>query len=333
MAPEAVYIPVINLYFSESGSIRVLVLLILVWEMIYPLKKACRGGGIAEAAYNLLPVEVFLLFVFAQYQIVITGILLVLFLIACELIFRWTDTEYASQIYKKKKWKRNSRESKNLRSRMECRLIVLCAAIIFLVPSAVSIAVYSLKQPLYSVEREENAYIKKGSQEKKQTAWQMLKADEKLQMNINRWKELSIDKKMETVQSIADMEAAYLGIWDAGVKSIKLNMFVLGKYDNRKHEIWIDVQHLQKDTFEECCITILHEVYHSYQHYVVDSVDWEHAADCLYYNEAKEWADNFKNYVRGYNDYDGYYNQKVEADARAFAEKESKILCSIVEKK
>ncbi len=62
--------------------------------------------------------------------------------------------------------------------------------------------------------------------------------------------------------------------------------------------------------------TMLHEMRHGYQHAVINHPERYRVPDVV----ILEWADNFDHYIRAKEDYDGYINQSVEADARAFAD-------------
>ena len=69
--------------------------------------------------------------------------------------------------------------------------------------------------------------------------------------------------------------------------------------------------------------TICHECRHAYQHYVVDMLDWSQDSvnSHYYYRSAQQWKLELNDYRDGQLNYDTYYQQSIEADARAYAER------------
>lgn len=67
---------------------------------------------------------------------------------------------------------------------------------------------------------------------------------------------------------------------------------------------------------------VCHEVFHAYEYYVVDNIDFDSdmVQNNYYFKNARKWRDNIKNYVPGIVDYEMYSDQPLEADARQYAE-------------
>ena len=83
---------------------------------------------------------------------------------------------------------------------------------------------------------------------------------------------------------------------------------------------------LHNDVIDDPMIlhTVFHELRHGGQHEAVEDADvpwWAFWQDPVYENGVTEeqvqaWEENFENYIPAREDYDGYFNQPVEVDAR-----------------
>lgn len=147
------------------------------------------------------------------------------------------------------------------------------------------------------------------------------------------WAVCTNEEKLEFVQTVANAEANYLGIpKPLPVRVYDLPDNRLGQFAHEEYEIQIDEDYLyfcdvNQDGYKESTVldivkTICHEAYHVYQRELVSaylSVDDNHQ-NLLLFLPASEYLENLKNYNYPKDDYYAYYNQRLEKDARAYAE-------------
>lgn len=137
------------------------------------------------------------------------------------------------------------------------------------------------------------------------------------------WKDLSAQEKMDVLQTIANIEQRYLGIsneLNVGTANLKENL--LAYYNDNTHEIVISMNYLLSESPQKVLNSLCHEVYHSYQHRVVDA--YNHADEknksLRIFGNANAYAKEFADYVDGSEDFTTYYGQNCERDARNYAE-------------
>ncbi|EGD40399.1 hypothetical protein ACWZJV_06425 [Nocardioides sp. WG-D5] len=138
--------------------------------------------------------------------------------------------------------------------------------------------------------------------------WAQLTDDEKRAIIDQKIKELADEYGLEVDDIIWDGSLGSTnGSWSEGERTVRLNP---NNLDNP------DILH-----------TVAHELRHARQHEAIrDNNDfqfwWEddpfdmHEEDGITEEQAEEWEDNFDDYKPSDQDFDAYYNQPVEADAR-----------------
>lgn len=137
-----------------------------------------------------------------------------------------------------------------------------------------------------------------------------------------KWTYLSVDEKVAVLQTVANIEAHYLGLSHGlTVKVAILDSDTLGTYNDRKHRIQISLDEVKYYGALRCVKTVCHEAYHAYEYQLVQVYD--EAADdmkALYiFRDAKKYKSEFENYIHGSEDYDAYYEQSCEEAARDYA--------------
>lgn len=150
------------------------------------------------------------------------------------------------------------------------------------------------------------------------------------------WNTLTYDEKFETMCIIKNIELNKLGIDITDMATLKtddLDSGVQGNYSNLTSVISIDCDLLAEGDVEEVLNTICHESRHCYQHACVEA--YKKADDkyknLLIFDTSKDFRENFNNYIKGNDDnYLDYWNQCVEADARAYAQEEVEYYNSII---
>lgn len=144
-----------------------------------------------------------------------------------------------------------------------------------------------------------------------------------LLLQEEEWLNLTTQAKLNALQTIANIEADYMGLPDElNVGAANLDEYTLACYNDRTHTISIDLDHLENDPPYDILNSCCHEAQHAYQHSVVSvlenvPVDFK---NLRLFREAYNYAKEFENYESGRAEFDDYYYQDCEEDAREYAE-------------
>lgn len=125
------------------------------------------------------------------------------------------------------------------------------------------------------------------------------------------WEQLTIQEQKQAVEKLADYNAEILGVEDKP-RIIYYNAedpCDFGGYSAKQNAIYINEYNMHDAA--ETADTISHEYRHKYQHERAEKLETERDL---------EFKDGFDNYIRAEDDYQGYKEQLVEADARAYAQ-------------
>ena len=125
------------------------------------------------------------------------------------------------------------------------------------------------------------------------------------------WEQLSIQEQKQAVEKLADYNAEILGVEDKP-RIIYYNAedpCDFGGYSAKQNAIYINEYNMHDAA--ETADTISHEYRHKYQHERAEKLETERDL---------EFKDGFDNYIRAEDDYQGYKEQLVEADARVYAQ-------------
>lgn len=144
-----------------------------------------------------------------------------------------------------------------------------------------------------------------------------------LLLQEEEWGELSTREKLDTLQTVANIEAHYLGLpneLNVGIANLKED--ILASYNDNTHTISIDLDHLENDSVYEVLNSCCHEAYHSYQYRLVDAYSTadERIKRLRIYKSAAQYEQEFGNYIDGDYDFCSYYEQHCEMDARDYAD-------------
>ncbi|MAT42802.1 MAG: hypothetical protein CL609_10700 [Anaerolineaceae bacterium] len=90
-----------------------------------------------------------------------------------------------------------------------------------------------------------------------------------------------------------------------------------GRYSRESKTINIDIENFENDNPVKIFETMAHESRHAMQHYYVEHPDQAHPF--INSEQLINWEENFENYISGSDDFEGYWKQPIEADARQFA--------------
>ena len=148
-------------------------------------------------------------------------------------------------------------------------------------------------------------------------------------LNPEEWSGLSDEEKLEVLQCVVNLEAAYLGMSfspNVNAEYIDGEGGALAHYNYNEKLISFDLDHLRDGSYQRCLLSAIHEVRHSYQYNVIDayaSLDDQYN-EMFIYSETREWIDAINNYPDtsdGVSDdemYD-YSTNAIEVDAYIYA--------------
>lgn len=139
-----------------------------------------------------------------------------------------------------------------------------------------------------------------------------------LLLQEEEWENLDIQERLNVLQTVANIEATYLGLpHELNVTIDVLGEFTEGSYDDRTHTIAINLDHISEDSAHELVETVAHEAHHAYEHRLVDLFNsaGAHERNLLLFSRIEEYRDNFDNYIDGEDDILGYLYQAVEVDS------------------
>lgn len=139
----------------------------------------------------------------------------------------------------------------------------------------------------------------------------------------SRWKQLDLNERIDVCQCIANIEGRYLGIsHELNCATIDLSDDFEGYYSDATHQIVINTKYLIEASPQDIVNVITHEAYHSYQYEQValyQLMDEKNRNLYLFY-DASMYMKELADYTYGHQDYGKYYGQKIESDARRYAE-------------
>ncbi len=148
--------------------------------------------------------------------------------------------------------------------------------------------------------------------------------DTLVKLEVHTWPTLSAQERLDVLQVVANIEAAYLGLPHElkVVVGREDDSNTLAYYADHDHTIHIMLHHLSKGGGKAVLRSICHEARHAYQHRLVSlykSLDKEQQ-QLLLFNACRQYQYEFLHYVDGKDDMKGYAEQRCETDARRYAE-------------
>lgn len=141
-----------------------------------------------------------------------------------------------------------------------------------------------------------------------------------LSFRTDKWKALNTEERLQASKDIADMESISLGL------AYRINV-VIGEnkniadssYNDRSCVIIISPDIINSDEPLEVLDAVCHEVRHSWQHRVADLYQTGKIQSGSLYNKAEKFDYEFHHYINSTVDFEKYYDQTVEKDAREYA--------------
>ena len=135
----------------------------------------------------------------------------------------------------------------------------------------------------------------------------------------------SAKEKLFYVRVLANIETNRLDlVKGVNISGTDVKESSIGYYRSVGRLVAIDMEYLEDATGEQICEVIFHECRHAYQHQLVDMYDKFHKTVMIPFSEKAEcYKYEFAHYIQPEDDFTGYWNQKCEADARAYAYEET----------
>lgn len=317
--PIEICIPEFGLLLSDTFLAAYLFLCTMIWIETSPFRESCEGT-LCEPLFNCIPIMAFLLAVFAQYHPIISIVLLVI-VITASIILKYICSRENIVLY--------FSEFVDL-TVLTDRVAVISVSIALLIPCMISLFVYKLHDPNYQARQEifESLFSSEESEvieinlQTNSYEMEFLEYFEE-----NKWADSSYEERVDALQNLIDYEADKLGMSSLQLKIESLEKNTYGVYMDSM--IFVDNHHLRYDSVSQVIESTLHEVYHGYEEYIVQNIDWtSELSDTAYFNTARQWMQNSMDYISAKQDYLAYLNQPLESSANAFAKDECKYLLS-----
>lgn len=144
-------------------------------------------------------------------------------------------------------------------------------------------------------------------------------------LEASNWAQMGTEERAEVLQLLVDVEREKLGIPEKLVLTVEDLGRKNGEYTGLYGVVQIDPDHLENSPEWRVIETVCHEVYHCYEHCLVDIYTGSSAKNrhLSVFEKAKQYKWEFENYVdpegREGEAFYEYYDQEVERDARAYA--------------
>lgn len=141
------------------------------------------------------------------------------------------------------------------------------------------------------------------------------------------WDDLEFQERLDVCQVIVNDQVNKLGLShkiEIGVSNI-LEDGILSYYTEANHRIIIDCIYLRYANSTDITATLCHEVRHAYQIelvFILDSLD-EEQQNLYIFRDIAAYKGELANYNDGSEDYEAYYTQELETDAREYGEGEA----------
>lgn len=147
--------------------------------------------------------------------------------------------------------------------------------------------------------------------------------DKVCNLRQEKWETLSLSEKANTLQTVANIEAYYLGLpHELNIKVMDVGDSTVSQYDDKTHSITLNSSFLDSAEASEALNSLCHEAYHAYQLRLCDacnSMDPKYRS-LLSFNNVPSYQQEFQNYNNGEKYFMDYYYQVCEVTAREYAE-------------
>lgn len=140
-------------------------------------------------------------------------------------------------------------------------------------------------------------------------------------LDLTEWADLEPQERLDMLGIVAGIESNHLGIQETvSIEAADLSENVVGSYRRRERVIRLNIRYLEDCQVEELINTVCHEMYHAYQWEQLENEEGlEKSWEDVLVNTPVRWSE--AEYIRGEDDFTGYYNQRIETEAREYAKK------------
>lgn len=151
-------------------------------------------------------------------------------------------------------------------------------------------------------------------------------------VSAKQWDMLVVENRLQKMKEFADYECNKLGINPVEVFGIKqITDGTLAFYSHQEESVYFNIIYLNECSLEEALHVTSHEIYHRYEHAIIDTlIALEEAGipyeELEYYEEAKELKSASDNYYLDSLSYSSYSQNILEIKAEEFAKNEVKFL-------
>lgn len=306
-----------DLSFGNVGSFIVAIIVCFTMQLYINKNPMLNNTKLGIVAGTILTIELLLFLLFAQYHLLITGVIII-----ATIYFSSWLTDKIIDINKNKRRVTKRLKKWCINRSHSLMTYVLCIAL--MLPAGIGVYEEYYK---YSLSYEEWAefveWFNEDSGEGEKEEKVVIPHEDKI-ADLIKWDKLNVAEKERVIRSIALIEKEELGISnevEIVVSTEKMSDYTCGYYIDSSKEIFINYKYLNEGELKDVLQTILHEMHHAFVHYTVENIDYESelVQDNYYYKQAREWKVNTENYISSESSYDEYSNQPIEVDARAYA--------------
>lgn len=147
-----------------------------------------------------------------------------------------------------------------------------------------------------------------------------------IELSDDSWNKKTKEEKLVILRTVVRIEAESLGLEEAPVLSEgEMPEKKLGYYEGAERMIFLNLDSLEKYSSWISVNTVCHEMYHAYEHQLVDLyVSTERKYRRLsVMQKINTYLREFSEYNPAEDDYSKYYNQQCEEDAREYASEQT----------
>lgn len=148
--------------------------------------------------------------------------------------------------------------------------------------------------------------------------------DDLLLLQPDVWCELDLDQRLDVLRIVAGIESTNWGIPQVRICARSMDAGTLGAYEHGTKTVMLSLEHLAFDEPEAVLDTLCHEVYHAYQHRLVNLYNSLNTPErnLALFRDVSDYAYEFDHYISGSDEgqtFESYIDQKCEADSYVYA--------------
>lgn len=144
-----------------------------------------------------------------------------------------------------------------------------------------------------------------------------------VQLEEDTWQTLTLQQKLDVLQTVIDLEQSSLGLpYALTARVAQVEGDVIASYNDRSLTITISADDLETRSGGYMLEAICHEAYHAYQYRLLDlyTAAPEQSRSLQVFRSVEQYEKEFRDYESGEEDFEAYYTQACESDARDYAE-------------